>query len=155
MLFVIAVVLILFSMEFLYEYGRHVDPKYREYFNIKEFLAGAAFAYAGWLMFSSVSTGRTLERRQAAGERTSHGIFLTAEALVSHSQFDTTVIPREKFRGLNGRNVNYLLKDVPKTFGLPTDWVGASPGQVEQAITHWGQAVLPMTAIPPPPPPFA
>lgn len=154
-LLLIGAVLILFSMEFLYEYGRHIDPKYREYFNIKEFLAGAAFVFASWLMVSSLPAGWALKRRQEAGERTRHGIFLTPEALVSRSQFDTTVIPRENFRGLNGGNVNYVLKEAgePKSFTLPTDWVGGSPAQVEQAIAFWSQVVPPVPASSPPVPP--
>lgn len=154
-LWLIAVVLILFSMEFLYEYGRHIDPKYREYFNIKEFVAGAVFAYAGWLMVSSVRAGWALKRRQEAGERTRHGIFLTPEALVCQSQFDTTMIPRANFRGLNGNNVDYLVKDVPKSFGMPSEWVGLSPAQVQQAIVQWRETIPPLSATPPPPPPFA
>ncbi len=135
---VVALALIFSSFEFLYL--RHVDPRYREFINFKEFAAGAVCGFGAWLMFSSVGAGRALGRRQAAGERTRHGIFLTPEALVSHSQFDTTVIPRENFRGLNGGSVSYLLKDVPKSFTLPAEWVGASPAEVAQAITVWGQA---------------
>ncbi len=134
----VAVALIFSSFEFLYL--RHVDPKYQEFINFKEFAAGAVFAFGAWLMLSSVGEGRALIRRQAAGERTRHGIFLTPEALVCRSQFDTTVIPRENFRGLNGGSVNYLLKDAPNSFTLPTEWVGALPAEVSQAITVWQQA---------------
>ena len=145
-LFLIAVLLLISSLEFLYL--RHVDPKYQRYVNIKELAAAVAFGYGGWLMLSSVNTGRALARRQAAGERTRLGVFLLSDTFVCHSQFDTTMVPRGNFQGLSGGKVNYSLNNAPKSFNLPDEWVGVSAVEVHQAIGAWGQ-----TAPPPPPPP--
>ncbi len=145
LLFLIGAFLVPFSLEFLYL--RHVDPKYREFINLKAFVAGLVFLYGGWLMLSSIKSGYALGRRQAAGERTRLGIFLVADALVSHSSFHTTIVPRGSFRGLTGNTLNYLLKDAPKSFNLPAEWVGASQAEVQQAIAAWGQAAPPQAVV--------
>lgn len=115
------------------------------------FLAfGVVVGVAGWMLVASIPACLALGRRQKAGEQTRYGVFLTSEALVWRSYFDTTVIPRENFRGLQNRAVHYESANGEKSFTLPVDWIGAAePGQ---AIRSWSQPSMP-PVLPPPLPP--
>ncbi len=102
--------------------------------------AGAVLSYGGYLLFGSGKGKGAVRRRQERGERTRYGIFLLPDALVSHSWFDTTVIPRAFFRGLDGNVLKYEFKKQAKSFDLPAELVGSSGEALRTAIENWAKA---------------
>ena len=112
------------------------------------FVAGAVLGVAGWILVASIQACLALGRKQKAGERTRYGIFLTPEALVWRSYFDTTVIPPANFRGVESRVVRYMGNHAEKSFTLPMEWIG--PADPEGAIRSWSRSQTP-PALPKPP----
>ncbi|MBV9658433.1 MAG: hypothetical protein JO295_10025 [Verrucomicrobia bacterium] len=123
-------------------------------------VVGLVLGVGGWMMLASFPAGWALGRRQNAGARTRYGIFLLPGILVSRSWFDTTVIPREHFRGLASNALRYDSKGQTKSYTLPPEWIGSSLAQLAAAIHAWSQqpsqpgggATL-LSATPPPLPP--
>lgn len=101
---------------------------------------GGTFIFAGVLMLKSIPRKLTLARAQQSGRVTRCGIFLTPGQLISRNDFDVTVIPRSKFRGVEGVAVRYEFKGETKSFNLPSPLIGRTTDELVQAIREWAAA---------------
>lgn len=101
---------------------------------------GVVFLFGGYLLLRSLRPRYRLMQQQHQGVDTRYGIFLTGDLLVSHSWFDTTIIPRSFFKGLQGNAVAYELNGSLKSFDLPGAFVGAEMPRVQQAIRDWADS---------------
>jgi hypothetical protein len=101
---------------------------------------GGTFLFAGVVVIKSIPQKLTLARAQKHGRVTRHGIFLTPERLISRNDFDVTIIPRSKFRGVEGVAVRYELRGETKSFNLPSSLVGRTTEELAQAIREWAAA---------------
>jgi hypothetical protein len=79
-------------------------------------------------------------KRQREGAQSRYGVFLLDDLLVSHGWFDTTVIPRPSFKGLDGRAVKYALLGEVQTFDLPREIVRDGQDALANAIRSWASA---------------
>jgi hypothetical protein len=102
-------------------------------------LAGVVCLFGGYLLVSSLGGRTKLGREQAAGAVTRYGIFLLGDLLICRSFFDTTVIPRPFFKGLEGRAVHYELDGAAKSFNLPAAIVGRDVRDMDAAIAEWAK----------------
>jgi hypothetical protein len=91
------------------------------------------FFFASYLMLGSIKPAFGLAW---SGRHSRYGITLLGDRFVSHSLFDTTVIPREKFISLVAGKVNYRLGEKDSWFMLP-DIAGGRRPQLEAAIQSW------------------
>ena len=96
----------------------------------------AVFWFASYFMLSSLLPAARLAW---SGRSSRYGITLLGDRLVSHSLFDTTIIPREKFTAITGGKVGYQLKEEEKSFALP-EIVGNRGPQLAAAIQSWKAA---------------
>jgi hypothetical protein len=103
-------------------------------------IAGFVFLGAAWLIVRSIAPRRRLIRAQESGAGTRYGLFLAGDNLVSHSWFDTTVIPRACFTGIGGHAISYTFRGEGKSFDLPAAFVGASIDDVTTSIGSWAAA---------------
>ena len=116
-------------------------------------LIGLVFAFGTFVMLASISKCWQLRSRQAKGECTRRGTFLTPGALIQASESDTTIIPPSHFLGLSGRSVKYRYRDQDKSYNLPAALMNATPEQLHGAIDRWavtyGKVATSQTAPPP------
>jgi hypothetical protein len=98
---------------------------------------GFVFLGAGYLLLKSLWPKFQCMKRQQRGVATRFGIFLVAEMLVSHSVFDTTIVPKPYFKGLKGRSVQYERNGETKSFDLPATLVGKDVQNLDTAIANW------------------
>jgi len=132
---VIGVLLCLFGLSLLL----HPGPNYRGFdaYDTWPFLAGLVFLLGSFMLISSLRGRWAVKRAQEAGAATRYGIFLSSDLLVSRSWFDTTVIPRPLFKGLEDRSVHYAHDGQTKSFALPATIVSMDPAQLDKAIRAW------------------
>jgi hypothetical protein len=76
-------------------------------------------------------------KQQRAGRQTRYGVFLLDDLLISRDWFDTTIIPRPFFKGLDGREVRYQLLGQEKTFDLPREIVCNNQDALASAVRKW------------------
>lgn len=119
---------------------------------------GVVLLFGAYFMLASLRGRMRLRALQRRGLVTRHGIFLDADRLISHSLFDTTIIPRSDFTGLTDGSVHYVFNGVndvndvndvigtksggagngvEKTFALPVELVGRERATLEDAIRAW------------------
>jgi len=108
-----------------------------ESYDLAPLFAGGVFLFASWMMISSLGGRWRVMRKQQAGTPTRYGLFLKDDMLVSNSWFQTTVIPRLGFLGLQNRSVLYLFDSKTKSFTLPKAVVGTEAAQLDAAIETW------------------
>lgn len=94
---------------------------------------GFVFFLGSYLMIASLLPAARLAW---SGQRSRYGITLLGDHLISYSLFNTTIIPREKFSGLAGGKIEYLMGEDKKSFNLPSI-VGGRRSQLEAAIQNW------------------
>jgi hypothetical protein len=99
--------------------------------------AGVASVIAGVALIWSIVPKYRLMKRQGEGTQTRYGVFLLDDLLIRHGWFDTTVIPRPFFQGLDGRAVKYVLLGEAKTFDLPREIVRDGQDALANAIRCW------------------
>ena len=97
---------------------------------------GAVCLFAGYWLLTSLWPRYQLIRQQASGVSQRYGIFLIGDLLVSHSWFDTTIIPATAFRGLRDSAVAYEFNGQTKSFTLP-EIIGAGRPRLGEAIRRW------------------
>ncbi|MCX6047730.1 MAG: hypothetical protein NT075_21740, partial [Chloroflexi bacterium] len=105
--------------------------------SITPLVIGLLFLLGGGLLLGSLRQRQRIRRDQQAGKATRLGIYLTPDVLISHSDFDYTLIPRSEFRGLQGNTVHYVWNDQAKSYSLPSTWVNVTPQTMLAAITAW------------------
>jgi hypothetical protein len=102
-------------------------------------LTGFAFLYGGYWMFGSLRARWAVMRAQKAGEHSRYGIFVSDDLLINNSWFDTTVIPRSAYQGMQGQSLRYDLNGEAKSFALPGALVGAEHASLDDAISAWSK----------------
>lgn len=105
--------------------------------SLTPFIIGLVFLLGGGLMLGSLRQTQRLRREQQAGKATRHGIYLTPDVLISHNEFDYTLIPRSEFRGLEGSTVHYVWHEKAKSFHLPREVVNTPSQAMLAAIQQW------------------
>lgn len=140
---VIGVVLALFGLfAFIFFIAMVVDllgPTTVAYSQYQSQVIFGSLAFSGVFLFASyVMLGSLWPAAWLAwsGRHSRYGITLLGDRLVSHSLFDTTVIPRDKFTSIFGGKVGYLLGENAKSFTLPDIVDGRRP-KLEAAIQSW------------------
>jgi MFS family permease len=103
------------------------------------FAIGAVSLLGGIMLLLSILPKYRLMKQQRAGNQTRHGIFLLDDLLIRHHWFDTTIIPRPFFKGLDGREVRYQLLGEEKTFDLPREIVCNDQDALASAIRSWAK----------------
>jgi hypothetical protein len=93
----------------------------------------AVLWFACYLMLGSLLPAARLAW---SGKRSRYGIVLMGDRLVSHSLFDTTIVPRDKFTSITGGKVGYQLGGDAKSFTLP-DIIDDRRHELEAAIRSW------------------
>ncbi len=80
---------------------------------------------------------------QRRGQPTRIGIFLTEAVLIEATETTWTVIPRSRFRGLeglDGSTLRYLLKDREKSLRLPRTLMRCEQNRLVKAIKTWASS---------------
>lgn len=108
--------------------------------SITPLIIGLVFVLGGVLLLRSLRQSQRLRTAQQSGQATRHGIYLTPNVLISHNEFDYTLIPRSEFRGLQGTTVHYVWSEKEKAFTLPGELVNATPQAMLDAIQQWANA---------------
>ncbi len=108
--------------------------------SITPFVIGLVFLLGGGLLLGSLRQRQRIRQAQQAGKVTRLGIYLTPDVLISHNEFDYTLIPRSEFRSLQGNTVHYVWHEQAKSFGLPSKLVSATPQTMLTAISQWATA---------------
>ena len=128
---------LLFSLETLIWTSKHATV-YNSGLHWKPLFFGIGVIFGGgWMLYTVPGKFRLLQS-QGAGKATRFGIYLAPGRLVSHSDFDTTVLPKSEFRGLDGKSVKYVLNGQDKSFNLPAEIVGRPVTDLHQAVQNWG-----------------
>lgn len=110
--------------------------------SITPLIIGLVFVLGGALLLRSLRQSQRLRAAQQNGHATRHGIYLTPNVLISHNEFDYTLIPRSEFRGLQSTTVHYVWNEKEKAFTLPNELVNATPQAMLDAIQRWANATL-------------
>jgi hypothetical protein len=100
-------------------------------------LIGLGCWFAAFLLIRSLWPNVRIMRRQQTGEATRYGVFISAAALLIHTDLDLTLIPRGNVVKLDGLQLHYTWNDKPKALHLPDQLVGASPDALIQAVRAW------------------
>lgn len=108
--------------------------------SITPLVVGLLFLLGGGLLLGSLRQRQHTRQAQQAGKATRLGIYLTQDLLISHNDFDYTLIPRSEFRGLQGNTVHYTWNNQAKSFSLPKRLVNATPQTMITAISQWAAA---------------
>ncbi|MFN8445608.1 MAG: hypothetical protein U0175_32755 [Caldilineaceae bacterium] len=108
--------------------------------SIMPFIIGLVFVLSGVLLLRSLRQSQRLRTAQQSGQATRHGIYLTPNVLISHNEFDYTLIPRSEFRGVQSTTVHYVWNEKEKAFTLPGELVNATPQAMLDAIQQWANA---------------
>jgi hypothetical protein len=103
----------------------------------KPFVIGCVFIFAGVMVIRTIPRQLTLARAQQSGRITRYGIFLTPTQLVHRNEFQTVIIPRTAFRGVEGKAAKYEYKGETKSFNLPSEIVGKTVDDLLRAIRAW------------------
>lgn len=98
---------------------------------------GVVMLFAAWMMAVSVPARWRIMQRQSRGELTRLGVFIAGDELCDANEHHYTLIPREKFSGLSGRDMKYVFKDQTKSFRLPANLVRDDPRAMTAAIEQW------------------
>jgi hypothetical protein len=136
LLAIMALIAFMFFIALLVESFGPTTVAYSQYDSKVEFGALAfsgVFGFGSYLMLSSVIPIASLAW---SGQHTRYGLVLLGEWLVSHSMFDTTVIPRDKLTGVAAGKVGYLLGQAHKSLTLPNIVDGQLPLLIA-AIERW------------------
>jgi len=110
-------------------YSSDVDSK----LELGALVVGLVFFLGSYLMIASLVPAARLAW---SGRRSRYGVTLLGDRLISYSLFNTTIIPREKFGGLAGGKIEYLMGENKKSFNLPSI-VGSRRSHLEAAIQAW------------------
>jgi hypothetical protein len=103
---------------------------------------GVVMLFAAWMFATSLFSNWKMMRRQDHGEPTRLGIFIARDELFEANEHGYSVIPRERFVAISGREVKYLQmdaqkKDQTRSFRLPTALVRDDPRAMAAAIEKW------------------
>lgn len=75
---------------------------------------GVVMLFAAWMFATSLFSNWKTMRRQDRGEPTRLGIFIARDELFEASEHGYSLIPRERFVSIDGREVKYLQADTQK-----------------------------------------
>ena len=137
-LILVGIIIALFGMMIIGYDSKH--PTVGTSVTWKPFAVGCVFIFAGVMVIRTIPKQLTLARAQASGRVTRYGVFLMPAQMIHRNEHQTTIIPRAKFRGLDGVSAKYEYKGETKSFNLPSDLVGKSVADLCQAIQTWSAA---------------
>ena len=133
----VGVILILFGIFVMFAQDRSTVYSSSSQMELTIVVVGLVLCLGGYLLLQMLLPKFRFMRQQDRGVATRQGIFLIGDLLVSNDVGDTTVIPKEFFKGLKDHKVQYQLKDQLKSFDLPSEWIGQGRHSLEAAIARW------------------
>ena len=98
---------------------------------------GLVLVLGGYIFISTLKSKYRVMKQQQKGIASRYGVFLSGDLLIGNNSFDTTIIPRSRFKGVQAGAVQYEVNGAVKSFNLPEEIVGADRGALESAIRAW------------------